>query len=259
MLKPLTKWITTLWKIPEEMRIPDHLPCLLRNLIQVRKQNWGFQIVVLEETLESPLDCKEIQPVNPKGNQLWILIGRTDAEAQILWPLDANIQLIGKDAEARKDWGQEENGVTEDETVGQHNQLNGHESEQTLGHGEGQGSLASKGSQSRHDLATKRQEAAASINRIGHGPMDQFKIWEGVQVCILSPWLFNFYAEYIIWNARLNESQAGIKIAGRDTKNLRYAEDTPQMAENEEPKSLLMRVKEEREKAGLKFSIQKTN
>ena len=77
--------------------------------------------------------------------------------------------------------------------------------------------------------------------------MDQFKIWEGVQVCILSPWLFNFYAEYIIWNARLNESQAGIKIAGRDTKNLRYAEDTPQMAENEEPKSLLMRVKEERE------------
>ena len=61
------------------------------------------------------------------------------------------------------------------------------------------------------------------------------------------------------WNARLDESQAGIKIAGRDTKNLRYAEDTPQMAENEEPKSLLMRVKEEREKAGLKFSIQKTN
>ena len=71
--------------------------------------------------------------------------------------------------------------------------------------------------------------------------------------------LFNLYAQYIMQNAGLDEAQAGIKIAGRDTKNLRYAEDTPQMAENEEPKSLLMRVKEEREKAGLKFSIQKTN
>ena len=152
--------------------------------------------------------------------------------------------------------------MTEDETVGRHHQLNGHEFEQTLAHGEGQGSLACcspRGHRVGHDLATKRQEEATAINRIGHGTMDQFKIWEGVQVCILSPCLFNFYAEYIIRNARLNESQAGIKIAGRDTNNLRYAEGTTQMAENEEPKSRLTRVKEEREKAGLKFNIQKTN
>ena len=88
--------------------------------------------------------------------------------------------------------------------------------------------------------------------------MDWFKIGKEVcQGCILSLCLFNLYAVYIMWNARLNESQAGIKIAGRDTKNLRYAEDTPQMAENEEPKSLLMRVKEESEKAGLKFNFKK--
>ena len=94
--------------------------------------------------LESPLDCKEIQPVHPKGNQPWILIGRTDAEteAPIIWPPDAKSQLIGKDSAAGKDWGQEKKGLTEDETVGWHHQLNGHEFEQTLGNSEGPGSLA---------------------------------------------------------------------------------------------------------------------
>ena len=107
-------------------------------------KNWCFQIVVVEKTLKSPLDCKEIQPVNPKGNQSWILIGRTDAEAKvpILWPCDTKSQLIGKDPDAGKDWGQEEKRVTEDEMVGWHYQLNGHESEQTPGDSEGQGSLA---------------------------------------------------------------------------------------------------------------------
>ena len=81
--------------------------------------------------LESPLDCKFIKPVNPKGNQPWMLIGRTDAEAPILWPPDVKSQLIGKDPDARKDWGHEEKGVTEDEMVGLHHQLNGHEFEQT--------------------------------------------------------------------------------------------------------------------------------
>ena len=100
--------------------------------------------VVLEKTLESPLDCKEIKPVHPKGNQSWIFIGRTDAKAEtpILWPPDAKSWLIGKDPDAGKDWGQEEKGTTEDEMVGWHHQLNGHESEQALGDGEGQGSLA---------------------------------------------------------------------------------------------------------------------
>ena len=94
-------------------------------------KNWSFGTVVLEQTLESPLDYKEIQPVHPKGNQFWIFIGKTDAEAEtpIFWPPDAKTWLIGKDPDAGKDWGQEEKGTTEDEMVGWHHQLNGHESE----------------------------------------------------------------------------------------------------------------------------------
>ena len=97
-------------------------------------KNWYFWIV-LEETLESPLDSKKIKPVNHKGNQSWIFIGRTDPEAEvpILWPPDAKSQLIGKDSDAGKDWGQEEKWATEDEIVRGHHQLNGHDFEQTLG------------------------------------------------------------------------------------------------------------------------------
>ena len=92
-------------------------------------KNWCFQIVVLEKTLESSLDCKKIKPVNPKGNQPWIFIGRTDAEAEAptLWSPDVKNWLIGKDPDTRKDWGQEEKGVTEDEMVGWHHWLNEHE------------------------------------------------------------------------------------------------------------------------------------
>ena len=95
-------------------------------------------------TLESPLDSKEIQPVNPKGNQSWIFIGRTDveAEAPILWPPDAKNWLTRKDPDAGKDWRWEEKGTTDDEMVGWHHRLNGHGFEQTLGDVEGQGSLA---------------------------------------------------------------------------------------------------------------------
>ena len=83
-------------------------------------KNWCFQTVVLEKTLESPLDNKEIKPINPDGNQPWILIGRTDAKAEtpIFWPPDANSQLIWKDPDVGKEWGQEEKGATEDEIVG---------------------------------------------------------------------------------------------------------------------------------------------
>ena len=87
---------------------------------------------MLEKTLESPLDCKEIKPVNPRGNQSWIFIERTDAEAPILWPCDAKSWLVGKDPDAQKDWGQEEKGTTEDEMVGWHHWLIGHKFEQTL-------------------------------------------------------------------------------------------------------------------------------
>ena len=95
------------------------------------QKNWCFWTVVLEETLESPLDCTEIQPVHPKGNQSWIFIGRTDAEGEtpILWPPDAKNWLIGKDPDAGKDWRWEEKGITEDEMVGWHHRLSGHEFE----------------------------------------------------------------------------------------------------------------------------------
>ena len=105
-------------------------------------KNWCFWTVLLEMTLDSPLDCKEIQPVHPKGKQSWIFIGRIDAEGEtpILWPPDAENWLIWKDPDAGKNWRQEK-GTTEDEMVGWHHQLNGHEFEQAPGVGDGQGSL----------------------------------------------------------------------------------------------------------------------
>ena len=105
-------------------------------------KNWCFWTVVLEKTLESPLDCKEIKTVNPKGNQPWIFIGRTDVEAEtpILWPPDVKNWLIWKDLDAGKDWRQEK-GSTEDEMVEWHHWLDAHEFEQAPGMGDGQGSL----------------------------------------------------------------------------------------------------------------------
>ena len=107
-------------------------------------KNWCFWTVVLEKTLENPLDSKEIKPINPKGNQSWIFIGRTDAEAvtPILWPPDVNNWLRGKDPDAGKDWRQQQKRTIEDETVGWHHWVDGHVFEQALGVGDGQGSLA---------------------------------------------------------------------------------------------------------------------
>ena len=98
---------------------------------------------MLEKTLESPLDCKEIQPVHPQGDQSWVFIGRTDAEAEtpILWPPHVKSWLIGKDSDAGRDWGQEEKGMTEDEMAGWHHWLDGPEPEWTLGVSDGQGGL----------------------------------------------------------------------------------------------------------------------
>ena len=104
-------------------------------------KNWCFWSMVLEKTLESSLDCKEIQSVHPKGNQSWIIIEGLMLKLPILWPPDVKNWLIGKDSDAERDWGQEEKGMTEDEMVGWHYWLNGHEFEQVLGDGEGQGSL----------------------------------------------------------------------------------------------------------------------
>ena len=127
-------------------------------------KNGCFWTVVLEKTLESPLDSKEIQPVHPKGDQSWVFTGRTDAKAKapIVWPPDAKNWLIGKDPDAEKDWGQEEKRVTEDEMIGQHHwaEHSGPEFEHTLGDSEGQGSLACCSSwdhRVRRDLATEQQ------------------------------------------------------------------------------------------------------
>ena len=117
-------------------------------------KNWCFWTVVLEKTLESPLDCKEIQPVNPKGNQSQIFIGRTGAEAEtpVLWPPHVKSWLIGKDSDAGRDWGQEEKGTTEDEMAGWHHWLDGHESEWTPGVSDGQGGLVCCDSWGRKEL-----------------------------------------------------------------------------------------------------------
>ena len=105
-------------------------------------KNWCFQTLVIERTLENTLNRKEIKPVNPKRNQSWIFIGRTDGEVPMLWRPDVKSRLIGKDPDTGKDWGQEEKGVTEDEMVKWHHRLNGHKFEQTPRDSEGQGSLA---------------------------------------------------------------------------------------------------------------------
>ena len=109
--------------------------------LHFHKSKLWFQTLVLEKTLESPLDWKEIKPVNPKGNQSWVFIGRTDAKAPTFWPPHVNSQLTGKDPDAGKYWNREKKGMTENEMVGWHHWFNGHEFEQTLGDTEGQGSL----------------------------------------------------------------------------------------------------------------------
>ena len=131
-------------------------------------QNWCFWTVVLEKTLESPLDCKEIQSVHPKVDRSWVFIGRTDAEAEtpILWPPDVRSWLIWKDPDAGKDWGQEEKGTIEDEIVGWHHQLDGHGFVWTLGVGDGQGGLAWCGSRGCKESDTTEQLNWTELARI---------------------------------------------------------------------------------------------
>ena len=122
-------------------------------------KNWCFWAVVLEKTLESPLDCKDIQPVHHKGNRSWVFIWRTDVEAEtpIIWPPDAKSWLIGKDPDAGKDWGQEEKGTTEDEVVGWHHWLIGYGFGWTPGVGDGQGGLECCGSWGHKESDTTEQ------------------------------------------------------------------------------------------------------
>ena len=122
-------------------------------------KNWCFWTVVLEKTLESPLDYKEIQPVHSEGDQSWVFFGRTHAKAEtlVLWPPHGNSWLIGKDSDAGRDWGQEEKGMTEDEMAGWHHRLDGHEFEWTPGVGDGQGGLACCNSWGHKELDTNER------------------------------------------------------------------------------------------------------
>ena len=122
-------------------------------------KNWCFWTVVLEKTLESPFDCRKIQPVHSEGHQPWVFFGRNDAKAEtpVLWPPHAKSWLIGKDSDAGRDWGQEEKGTTEDEMAGWHHWLNGRESEWTLGVGDGQGGLVCCNSWGRKESDTTEQ------------------------------------------------------------------------------------------------------
>ena len=163
-----------------------------------KSKNWWFWTVVLEKTLESPLNCKEIQPVNPKGNQSWIFIGRTDAEAEtpILWSPDVKTWLIWKDPDAGKDWRQEEKGTTEDEMVGWHRWLDGRESEWTPGVGDGQGGLACCGSWGRRESDTTEQRNWTDwMNRFITSTKTLIAILPSLVWIIYSP----FKAEILFW------------------------------------------------------------
>ena len=150
-------------------------------------KDWCFWTVVLEKTLESPLDCKETQPGNPKRNQSWIFIGRTDAEAEtpILWPPDVKNWLIWKDPDAGKDWRQEKKETTEDEMVGWHHRLDGHEFEEALGVGDGRAAV--------HGVAKSQTRLSdwTDLNEVGAGPCLWQQVCSPGQMFILktSPWV----------------------------------------------------------------------
>ena len=136
-------------------------------------KNWSFWTVVLEKTLESPLDRKKTIPVSPKGNQSWIFIGRADAEAPILWPPDMKSRLIGKDSDAGKDWRQEEKRMTADEMAGWHHWLDGRESGWTPGVGDGQ-----RGLECCDSWGCKEMDTTERLN------------WTEVWVCFLCLWIY---------------------------------------------------------------------
>ena len=166
-------------------------------------KNWCFGTVVLEKTFESPLDCKEIKPLDPKGNQSWMFIGRTDveAEAPILWPPDAKNWLIGKDPNVGKDWRREEKGTTEDGMVGWHHRLDAYE--QALGVGDGQGSLACCSPWGLKESDTPEQLNWTDTRELQFGA-DEGKLPEGTQgdLCNIC-WGNIIETEAVAWSVNL--------------------------------------------------------
>ena len=165
-------------------------------------KNWCFWTVVLEKTLESPLDCREIQPVHSKGDQSWYFFGRTDAKAEtpVLWPPHVKSWLTGKDFWCWEDWGQEEKGTTEDEMVGWHHQLNGHGFGWTLGVGDGQGGLVCCDSWDHrvgHNWATELNWTELTL----------FLPFLYLRICFFVPlflWLFGWLMNHCCFTQKLN-------------------------------------------------------
>ena len=154
-------------------------------------KNWCFWTVVLEKTLKSPLDGKEIQPVHPKGHQSWVFIGRTNAEGEtpVLWPPHVKSWLIGKDSDARRDWGQEEKGTTQDEMAGWHHRLDGCESGKTPGVGGGQGGMVCCNSWGRKELDTTEWLNWTELNIPLYGYIPfvyPFVTWWAFGLCTIS-------------------------------------------------------------------------
>ena len=157
---------------------------------------------MLEKTFESPLDCREIQPVHSKGDRTWVFFGRHDAKAEtpVLWPPHVKSWLIGKDSDARRDWGQEEKGTTEDEMAGWHHRLSGRESEWTLGVGDGQGGLACCSSWGREESDTT-----------------EWLTWTELIISLLSSY------KYILWIASsIKKKKRQEKVFIKEKKLVRY-------------------------------------
>ena len=168
---------------------------------ELSAEYWCFRNMGLEKTLESPLNSKEVAPVNPKGNQPWIFIGRTDTEAEtpILWPPDAKSQLTGRDPDAWKDWGQEKKGITENEAVGWHYWLKEHESEQTLEDSKNREAwhAAVHGvAKSWTELRNWKQQK--ELNDIGVKQQLQYSCLENKRGEIV--WLSHFMFEFLPWS-----------------------------------------------------------
>ena len=180
-------------------------------------KNWCLWTVVLEKIPESPLDSKEIKSVNLKGDQPWIVTGRTDAEAEapVFWSSDVNIRLIGKVPDAGKDWGQKEKRASEDEMVGWHHRFNGHEFEQTPGYSEGQGGLvccSPWGCRVGHSWMSEQQQRKNKTLHSALNSLIYYLLFKGIQqnkgyfivVVVQSPSCFRLFATP--WTAALQAS-----------------------------------------------------
>ena len=175
------EWIRKLWYI----YTMEYYSAIKNNTFEsvlIRWMNWCFWTVVLEKTLESPLNCKEIQPVHSKGDQSWVFFGKNDAKAEtpVLWPPHAKNWLIGKDPDAGRGWGQEEKGMTEDEMAGWHHRLNGREFEWTLEVGDGQGGLVYCNSWGRKESHTTERLNWTELNLLKKKYFQEKEIDRGI-------------------------------------------------------------------------------